>query len=158
MSFRKKLKFYLYFDSRGCDVHTRRRYVNILESVKENGGEVRIFSSLHVSGERKQKNIKNKIQKSNRIYFLLFFISELNQFTGIAAILRFPMPELEDEEDEEEENDEQNEKEQKSKITIQDFAPDLDELEIQGNDDEEQEEVDDQENIPENDTRGKTRN
>lgn len=31
----------------------RKRYVALVDSVKENGGEVRLFSSLHVSGERK---------------------------------------------------------------------------------------------------------
>ncbi|XP_022917712.1 protein pelota [Onthophagus taurus] len=53
----------------------RKEYVQLVESVKESGGEVKIFSSMHISGE------------------------QLEQLTGIAAILRFPMPEL-DEEDE----------------------------------------------------------
>ncbi|XP_076549213.1 pelota mRNA surveillance and ribosome rescue factor [Osmia lignaria lignaria] len=57
------------------DVATRKEYVEIVENVRESGGEVKIFSSLHVSGE------------------------QLDQITGIAAILRFPMPELEDESD-----------------------------------------------------------
>ena len=30
----------------------RKRYVKLVDGVKENGGVVRIFSSLHVSGER----------------------------------------------------------------------------------------------------------
>ncbi|KAF2355782.1 Translation release factor pelota, partial [Trinorchestia longiramus] len=51
----------------------RRRYIALVEQVKNNGGEVRIFSSLHVTGE------------------------QLDQMTGIAAVLRFPMPEIEDE-------------------------------------------------------------
>ena len=38
---------------RSSDVPTRKRYVALVESVRENGGEVKIFSSLHVSGERK---------------------------------------------------------------------------------------------------------
>lgn len=38
---------------RSCDVPTRKRYVNLIEGVKDGGGEVKIFSSLHVSGERK---------------------------------------------------------------------------------------------------------
>ena len=37
---------------RSADIPTRQRYVRLVESVKENGGTVRIFSSLHVSGER----------------------------------------------------------------------------------------------------------
>lgn len=50
-----------------------------MDSVRESGGDVRIFSSMHISGE------------------------QLEQLTGIAAILRFPMPELEDEDSETEE-------------------------------------------------------
>ena len=56
---------------KSCDVATRQRYVRLTESVKEHGGKVRIFSSLHVSGE------------------------QLAMVGGIAAILRFPVPEEE---------------------------------------------------------------
>lgn len=55
------------------DIVLRKEYVELVESVRDSGGDVKIFSSLHVSGE------------------------QLEQLTGIAAILRFPMPELEDE-------------------------------------------------------------
>lgn len=58
---------------RSQSVDERKKYVSLVESVRENGGTVRIFSSLHVSGE------------------------QLSQLTGVAAVLRFPMPELEDE-------------------------------------------------------------
>ncbi|XP_010006922.1 PREDICTED: protein pelota homolog [Chaetura pelagica] len=58
------------------DVATRARYVKLVDSVRENMGTVRIFSSLHVSGE------------------------QLGQLTGVAAILRFPVAELSDQEDE----------------------------------------------------------
>ena len=54
----------------------RKKYVRLVESAKENGCEVKIFSSMHVSGE------------------------SLGQLSGIAAILRFPMPEIEEEEEE----------------------------------------------------------
>ncbi|KAF9796227.1 hypothetical protein SFRURICE_016150 [Spodoptera frugiperda] len=54
------------------DIQQRKEYVALVDSVRENGGEVKIFSSMHVSGE------------------------QLDQLTGIAAVLRFPMPELED--------------------------------------------------------------
>jgi protein pelota len=57
---------------RSADIVTRRKYVDLVESVKAGGGEVYIFSSMHVSGE------------------------QLGQLTGIAAILRFPLPDLED--------------------------------------------------------------
>eukprot|EP00795_Rhopilema_esculentum_P015211 gene15211-6414_t len=66
---------------RASDVATRRKYVNLVESVKENGGDVKIFSSLHVSGE------------------------QLGMLTGVAAILRFPMPDLELEELEDDSSD-----------------------------------------------------
>jgi protein pelota len=34
------------------DIKTRKSYVGLVESVKDNGGVVKIFSSMHVSGER----------------------------------------------------------------------------------------------------------
>ena len=37
---------------RSADIPTRERYVRLVESVRDGGGTVRIFSSLHVSGER----------------------------------------------------------------------------------------------------------
>ncbi|KAJ9180421.1 hypothetical protein P3X46_008668 [Hevea brasiliensis] len=57
---------------RNADIPTRKKYVNLVSSVKDSGGTVHIFSSMHVSGE------------------------QLAQLTGIAAILRFPLPDLED--------------------------------------------------------------
>ncbi|XP_068629462.1 protein pelota [Battus philenor] len=66
------------------DILKRKEYVALVDSARENGCDVRIFSSMHVSGE------------------------QLDQLTGIAAILRFPMPELEDsdaEDDSEAESD-----------------------------------------------------
>jgi protein pelota len=62
---------------RARNVAIRREYIELVESVKAKGGNVHIFSSLHVSGE------------------------QLAQYSGVAAILRFPLPEiLEDEEEE----------------------------------------------------------
>ena len=49
----------------------RRRYAGLVEGVQGGGGEVVLFSAMHVSGQR------------------------LDQLTGVAAILRFPVPELE---------------------------------------------------------------
>ncbi|KAK9479817.1 hypothetical protein V1514DRAFT_327451 [Lipomyces japonicus] len=54
------------------DVRLRRHYVDMVDQVRAVGGEVLVFSSLHESGK------------------------QLDQFTGVAAILRFAMPELED--------------------------------------------------------------
>lgn len=61
---------------RSSDIQERKRYVKLVESVKDQNGTVKIFSSLHVSGE------------------------QLAQLTGVAALLRFPMPEIEDEDEE----------------------------------------------------------
>lgn len=61
---------------RSTDLLTRKRYVKLVENVKDNGGDVRVFSSLHVSGE------------------------QLGQLSGVAAILRFPMPDISDGDDE----------------------------------------------------------
>ena len=58
------------------DVGERRRYVALVEEVKEQGGEVLVLSGQHVSGE------------------------ELTQLTGVAAILRFGIEEGEMEEEE----------------------------------------------------------
>ena len=57
---------------RSKDVNERKRYVRLVDTVRENRGDVKIFSSLHISGE------------------------QLDQLTGVAAILRFPVPELEE--------------------------------------------------------------
>lgn len=40
-------------NNRCKDVKERKRYVALVDSVKESGGEVKLFSSLHISGERK---------------------------------------------------------------------------------------------------------
>lgn len=70
--------------------------MQIVDSVRESGGDVRIFSSMHISGERKE-NIFLLQNLFNNCFV------ELEQLTGIAAILRFPMPELEEDSEEEEE-------------------------------------------------------
>ncbi|CAK9326027.1 unnamed protein product [Citrullus colocynthis] len=57
---------------RNNDIMERQKYVTLVDSVRDSGGTVHIFSSMHVSGE------------------------QLAQITGIAAILRFPLPDLED--------------------------------------------------------------
>ncbi|XP_017785350.1 PREDICTED: protein pelota [Nicrophorus vespilloides] len=67
---------------RSQDVNLRKEYVKIVDSVRESGGDVKIFSSLHPSGER------------------------LEQLTGLAAILRFPMPELDEDDEEDSETEE----------------------------------------------------
>ncbi|CDO99954.1 unnamed protein product [Coffea canephora] len=58
--------------NKSSDIEARQKYANLVKSVKESGGTAYIFSSMHVSGE------------------------QLAQLSGIAAILRFPLPDLED--------------------------------------------------------------
>ena len=57
---------------RSAHSEERRRYAEMMENVANTGGEVLVFSSMHISGE------------------------ELEQLSGVAAILRFPCPDLED--------------------------------------------------------------
>lgn len=52
---------------RNSDVTTRKKYVKLVQNVKNSGGKVFIFSDNHTSGE------------------------QLNALTGIAAILKFPV-------------------------------------------------------------------
>lgn len=44
---------------RSKSVEERKRYVALVESVREYGGTTRIFSSLHVSGERELARTEN---------------------------------------------------------------------------------------------------
>jgi len=57
---------------RAQDVSRRKKFVKLVDDVREFGGDVKIFSSMHVSGE------------------------QLDQLTGVCAILRFPMQELDE--------------------------------------------------------------
>jgi len=66
---------------RAQNVSDRRKMVNLVDRVREMGGEVKVFSSLHVSGE------------------------QLDQLSGICALLRFPMVELEDTDDSDSDSD-----------------------------------------------------
>ncbi|KAJ3016612.1 hypothetical protein HKX48_003954 [Thoreauomyces humboldtii] len=63
---------------RSADIPTRRKYIALVEQSRTAGGTVLVFSSLHTSGE------------------------QLNQLTGVAAILHFPLPEIEEIAEEEE--------------------------------------------------------
>jgi protein pelota len=62
---------------KSCDIKTRREYVALVEEVRDAGGEVSIFSAQHTSGE------------------------QLAQISGVAAILRFPLPDIESDEESE---------------------------------------------------------
>lgn len=56
---------------RNEEVVTRQRYAALVKSVKDGGGKALVFSPMHVS------------------------TPQLAQLTGVAAILRFPLPDLE---------------------------------------------------------------
>lgn len=62
---------------RSDDIAERKKYIELSEIVKNTGGEVTIFSSLHESG------------------------IQLDQVTGIAVILNYPVYDLDEDEDEE---------------------------------------------------------
>ncbi|KAG7353706.1 cell division protein pelota PelA [Nitzschia inconspicua] len=57
---------------RSSSVKTRRQYVDLVEDVRASGGKVYIFSSMHISGQ------------------------QLQQVSGVAAILRYPLPDLDE--------------------------------------------------------------
>ena len=57
---------------RSDDISIRKKYVKLVELVRSFRGNTFIFSSLHTSGE------------------------QLGNLTGVAAILHYPMPELEE--------------------------------------------------------------
>ncbi|KAI7866609.1 hypothetical protein BDF14DRAFT_1727975 [Spinellus fusiger] len=63
---------------RSADIATRKQYIALVEGVRAMGGSVYVFSSLHVSGE------------------------QLQQLSGVAALLNFPLPDIEDEDNKEE--------------------------------------------------------
>jgi protein pelota len=56
---------------KSANMKERKMYVNLIESVREHGGRVFVFSCMHVSG------------------------AQLDMYTGIAATLRFPLPPIE---------------------------------------------------------------
>lgn len=91
---------HLMHDLRASDPVTRKKYVGVVEAVRQRGGEVLIFSSMHESGQRKM--LVHSIAMDHQ----LNGSSELNQLTGIAAILTFPLDvevvEAEEREEEEE--------------------------------------------------------
>ena len=80
---------------RANTVQTRRKYVKLVEDVRNSGGKVFVFSTMHVSGQ------------------------QLHQVGGVAAILRYPLPEIEDEvEDDDDDEDDDYES------TDDEFDPD----------------------------------
>lgn len=58
----------------------------MVEAVQQKGGEVLIFSSMHESGERTSTHHSCPLRTHAAAHHL-----ELNQLTGVAAILTFPL-------------------------------------------------------------------
>lgn len=48
-----RIHFIDYCHFRCQEVSVRKEYVNLVENVRDAGGEVKIFSSMHISGQRK---------------------------------------------------------------------------------------------------------
>lgn len=69
---------------RSKSIAERKKYVQLVETVKEQGATVLIFSSMHVTGE------------------------QLSRMTGVAAILRFPLADIDEWDDDETSNDNDN--------------------------------------------------
>lgn len=67
--------------ARSPDLSQRKKYMDLMKSIESLGGRVIIFSTLHISGE------------------------ELDRLTGIACILKYPIPELDEDLDYEDDDD-----------------------------------------------------
>lgn len=74
------VKYLLITDSlfRNDDIQTRKFFIDLTDKVRYSNGEVFIFSSLHESGE------------------------QLDALTGVACVLNYPVPDLDEEEEAEE--------------------------------------------------------
>lgn len=69
---------------RASDPETRKKYVALVEGIQQKGGDAVIFSSMHESGQR--------MSSINFNWTIGWWYSpELNQISGIAAILTFPL-------------------------------------------------------------------
>lgn len=92
---------------RASDPLERKKYVALVEGVQRKGGEVLRFSSMHESGQRKP-NAPPILRLGVNVF------QELNQLTGIAAILTFPLDvevvEMEEREAREQESGETDER------------------------------------------------
>jgi len=69
---------------RARDPKERKKYVALVEGVQRKGGEVLRFSSMHESGQR-------MFIAPSIMWIVIDLFQELNQLTGIAAILTFPL-------------------------------------------------------------------
>lgn len=98
----------LFTYNRSADIPTRQRYVALVDKVKDTGGNVRYAARrLFISNDNNyfleyslvymyQENVSETKKMSNDICFI-----ELGLLTGVAAILRFPLPEEQNEDSDE---------------------------------------------------------
>lgn len=64
------------------DVALRKEYVKLVDSVRESGGDVKIFSSLHISGERKYMSFMNAT--------IVFYVEDSIPGPGIPRLIWSP--------------------------------------------------------------------
>ena len=90
---------------RTADAGERAGWVALTETVKAGGGDVRLFSAAHVSGQqltqvRGDASVQgiDALRACVRLHVLTQRCFAAPQLSGVAAILRFPLPELEDQE------------------------------------------------------------
>lgn len=84
LNYRKILATFLTERHRASDPQERKKYVALVEDVQKKRGEVLRFSSMHESGQR-------EFIASFTLRIVIDLLQELNQLTGIAAILTFPL-------------------------------------------------------------------
>ena len=81
---------------RAFDVNLRKRMVKLVEKTKKSGATVHIFSSLHP---------RQGFRILDENFFEIFFRKilkpdqsgiQLSNLTGLAAILRYPLPEIDE--------------------------------------------------------------
>jgi protein pelota len=87
---------------RSSDVLTRKKYVSLVESVREKGGTVYVFSTMHISGQVSAHGYVNVwLAQYQATPLTLCFgnirlLQQLQQVSGVAAILRYPLPDLDE--------------------------------------------------------------
>lgn len=77
--------------------------MRLVDDVRDRGGEALIFSSMHESGQRASDDDNPPFSHPDRLTascYIPLSLTELNQLSGVAAILNFPLDvEVAEEED-----------------------------------------------------------
>eukprot|EP00730_Choanoeca_flexa_P015290 TRINITY_DN6989_c0_g1_i1.p1 TRINITY_DN6989_c0_g1~~TRINITY_DN6989_c0_g1_i1.p1 ORF type:complete len:409 (+),score=83.49 TRINITY_DN6989_c0_g1_i1:47-1273(+) len=90
---------------RAKSVAERKRWVGLVEEVKDNAGTVFIFSSLHVSGQQLDK-LSGTWVWHRPLRSTIKLSSDTCIVVGVAAILRFPLPDLDAKDNDDSSDDE----------------------------------------------------